>query len=276
MEKLFYVAGAIVGSVAIIGTANAATLTFEGAEYVNNKNVNEITDSTTNTTWTLGSTNGVIGSSLRTFASTAHPASGDTHVRFADANTSHNMYASLALPSPGSAPFNINFDLATSGFVGGGDAGKVIFGTSSTTAVVNSWFAFSPDTYAAGPTFAFLYKSTSASSNPNSTFKPRNANGTSMILTAGEYVNLNFQIDPANFQYTSLTVNGVEQIGNAVTTAYAPTTATPGSVFRLVGGSSTQLTYDLDNISVAAVPEPSALVIGLLAATGLTLRRRRN
>lgn len=111
------------------------------------------------------------------------------------------------------------------------------------------------------------------------------SSGSAIQLTVGTTYRYSYSIDlQSDTQDTwSLHVAPVNDLGNPVVNVSNQGTwqpnLTPGiAVFR-VGGAATEAsaspTYQLDNVSLYAVPEPSAFLLGGVFALGALMRRRR-
>lgn len=265
-------------------TASAAYINgFEGAEYVAGTSLSSITDSLSGNTWSVYSTNG--GTSVSSaIASSAHPASGSSHIRLSD-TASSNIGTMLNLGSGATAmltqPVVISFK-AASLTTPTNSVNSLSIGDNNSFGSTKSWAAVSFSTTNTVVISAYKWGESYTG------FSARNANGTYMTITPGTYISFEFTLDPTTYAYSSIKVNGVEQMGIAFTdpvvgsiptslkatpTSSAVLSATTDRYLKLWSGSGNVATFDVDDLSITAVPEPaSAALMGL--GSLLLLRRR--
>ncbi|MHB1156258.1 MAG: PEP-CTERM sorting domain-containing protein [Phycisphaerales bacterium] len=227
-------------------------------------------DNVTGTAWTVSA-----GGGTSAIASTANPFGGSGgHLRITDTSTANAVTARLNLASVLNLTntFTVSFKTTDTSLAGGSNA-IISFGEDSLFGNLNHWLQVSLATDTLN-TVIVTYRTASLGGSALS-FRAKQADGTSnFVYTDSSYFDVLAKINPTTYQYESLKINGVEQLGLGTipATMYVPATVTPASAFRFYSGSATTGTIDIDNVSIA-IPEPATL--GLLTIGGLMMLSRQ-
>ncbi|EIQ01577.1 PEP-CTERM putative exosortase interaction domain-containing protein [Opitutaceae bacterium TAV1] len=267
--------------------------TFEGSEYITGHTLDNVTDSQTGNKWSVFTTNGTIGTGLDVITSDAHPAPapGTRHLRLNDTQNNANLGAilNLAPAMPAADTFTLSFKVSFD-IKGTSGTGCILFGDQSTFAdsTKKYWLRIdingSEITSGTKNALVFYYKT--ALANPGlASFALKNADGTNFLYTANDYIDLSITIDKTTRQYSSIQLNGIEQLNlgtnpGIVYSAADTSTTIPGSYFQTYTGTNATGIIDIDNIALATpsgIPEPSTWVMlfGLIALALAALRRVR-
>lgn len=270
---------------ALASTAQAAYINgFESAEYVDGVRLSSITDTTSGNPWILYSSNGTFGSGIDATASTARPASGSAHIRLADGLSSANVSARIDLGASATAmltqPVVISYKVTASAKPTEGTA-SVSIGDSAAFNTNKVWASINWSSSNTIIVQGYQWGVTGYNG-----FTARNADGSYLIVTPGTYANIRFMLDPTTYTYSSIQINGIEQLGITWSGGSIPAalkaTSSSGVVLnpntdrylKAWSGSTNVATYDVDDVRLEAVPEPVSLsVMGL--GCGLMLLRRR-
>lgn len=277
---------------------------FEGSEYVPGQTLTTgiREDSVAGKFWNIPI--GGTGSTATASVSSANPGTGAKHIRIVDPSTaanfnvSANLDLSTAVGSVITKPFTITFRGSTTGvttnysginFSFGPEAslgGFASFNPAAPLASQSQWLSVNTDTTTFTPTGGTTTNRgvlipilTSRAGATSVNFRPRQADGKTLATWAdGGYFTVSATIDPHTLSYTSIKVNGVEQIGIAKNSLngtvipsdqfFLPASAIPKSTFRIYSSSSNSGTADLDDLSVIPSNQPGAAPTGSTASPG--------
>lgn len=235
---------------------------------------------------------------------TVNPATGSKHLRIIDPSTAanYNISANLDLTTAVSSvvtkPFTVTFRGSTTGITTNLSGVNYSFGPDVSSGGFSSYSAASPqasqsqwlninaDATTLTPTGGtttnrglLITILTARAGATSITFRPRQADGKTLATWAdGGYFTVSVTIDPNTFAYTSIVVNGVEQIGLAkdslngnvipASSFYIPANATPKNTFRFYSNSANSGTADLDDLSVTPSNLPGAAPTAFTATPG--------
>lgn len=264
----------------LISVQAQISTSFEGAEYISGSRLSTITDSQIGTVWTVYSSNGTVGTTGDAVVTTAHPADGLKNLRLTDTDATKNMSARISLAStmPSANLMTISFKLSLSSITGTNGVVNILLGDGpALSTATNNWLYLGvngANDSTAPNTLSLNYRTTAGGAT--SSFYLKNANATVYNFVDSQYLDLSFAIDKTTNQYTSIKLNGVEQLGLGANpaTPYIYATTTPGSVFQFYTTSGATGTVDIDSLSV--VPEPSTFaLLGTALLSGLVWGRRQ-
>ncbi|AHF94492.1 hypothetical protein OPIT5_17585 [Opitutaceae bacterium TAV5] len=255
---------------------------FETGEYVLNQTIHGKIDSITNTAWTVQPLNGATrGTNVDVVTANLSPAAGSQHLRLWDNTSSGKVtaYLNMASAMPADDTFTLSFKASFN--LAGGNAG-ILFGDQSATydSSKNYWAWIAADQNGA---LTLRYK-TSLETTTISTLSFKNGDGSAFVYTAGSWLSFSISIDKSTKQYTSVSVNGIEQLGlggNASSAwSISTTSGVAGSTFQFFSNDATTGYVYLDElrISTGNIPEPRtwALLSGLtILVAGIRWRHVR-
>ena len=285
-------------------TAAQYVSSFEGSEYVAGQTLTTglREDSVAGKFWRI--VIGGTGSTATATVGTSNPATGTKHLRIVDPSTvanfniSANLDLTTAVSSVVTKPFTVSFRGSTTGITTNFSGVNYSFGPdvsqggfssynpATPLAVQAQWLNVNVDNTTFTPTGGtttnrglLITILTSRAGTTSISFRPRQADGRTLSTWAdGGYFTVSATIDPYTFAYTSIVVNGVEQIGIArdslngnlipATSFYIPANATPNSTFRFYSNSGNSGTADLDDLSVTPSLLPAAAPTSFTATAG--------
>lgn len=272
-----------------LATASAASANyssgFEGVEYVLNNSISGTTDNTVGSAWVVqtSGSDAIRDANLDVTTSGTNPASGAKHLLLVDTKSQGAITARLNMSSvmPKDDIFTLSFKIAPTLTGSGGIAGSLLFGDSGGfyDGGKNYWTRIGisgADAGASANTLTLYYKASLASAT--TTFTLKNANGTNFSYTAGAYLDFSLTFDATGKKYSSIKLNGIEQLGLSgnPSIAYVLTTAaaTPGSEFQFFTTTNytSTGTIALDTLSLSGGAQiPESACVALITGVGILL-----
>lgn len=245
---------------------------FENTAYSGNGTRLSFTDPTSGNTWTTVVSSGSLGATINSVSSQANPAGGiGNHLRFFDLSTTQGAgtYLNTGATTAGnsSQSLRIAFKYAVTSSSGSSGNG-MNFGDGPATPYNfgNNWVEISAGRDSGSLTNHYRAIFMNYNTGPGTgktTANTYKADGTYFNYVPGTYVSIVCLINPITFQYQSIQVNGVEQLGMKVASgllpgipavAYAPMTSAataPLSYCHMFSNSAGTATFDVDDVVFA-------------------------
>ncbi len=258
----------LTGSIPVSDPGSVFSSGFEYSAYSGSGTRLNFTDPNSGSDWTTVVNSGSLGASIDAYSSQANPAGGSgNHIRLIDAATNTiGTYLNTGATTTGSSnqSLRVAFKYAVTTSTGNSGNGLTFGdGPVSPYGFGNDWVAIRSGRDSGSLTYpyrAIFINYDTAPGVSKTEAQAYKADGTYYNFVPGSYVNIVFKINPVTFQYQSIKVDGVEQLGMTVSNglragipavAYVPMTSTtnaPLSYFHLYSSSSATNTYDVDDV----------------------------